>query len=36
MEDLWVVGVVNVGKDAEELAVDVFDGRGKVLGKIMP
>ena len=35
VEDLWVVRVVYVGKYAEELTVDVFDGRGKGLGKVV-
>lgn len=35
MEDLRVVCVVYVGKDAEELTIDVLDGRGEGLGEIM-
>lgn len=35
MEDLRVVGVIYVCKDTEELAVDVFDGRGEGLGKVV-
>lgn len=35
MEDLWVMCMIYVGKDTEELAIDVFDGRGKGLGKVM-
>ena len=31
MQDLWVVRVVEVGEDAQKLAVDVLDGRGEVL-----
>ena len=31
VEDLGVVRVVEVGEDAQKLAVDVLDGRGEVL-----
>ena len=34
MEDLFVVRMVEVREDAEELAVDVLDRRGKVLREV--
>ena len=35
MEDLRVMCVVYVGKDAEELAVDVLDGGGEGLREVV-
>lgn len=35
MEDLRVMCVVYVGKDAEKLTIDVLDGRGEGLGKVV-
>lgn len=32
---MWVVCMVYVGKDAEELAVDVLDGGGEGLRKVV-
>ena len=29
MEDLWIMCMVYVGKDTEELTVDVLDGGGE-------
>ena len=34
MEDLGIVRMVQVGEDAEELAVDVLDCRGEVLREV--
>ena len=34
VKDLGVVRVVKVREDAEELAVDVLDGRGEVLREV--